>query len=152
MKFVCFEEETKSTNQWGEIIVTTQNVYKGEGTIQFTCYFPFGYGEDEPEDWHNMGIQNQTINTVLKIGGDLPTTFEFSGEGVIGEIQIGTLKITPSLSSFVWNSKTGLVTNDNIPINYTGTSYGTIGPNNITINFTLKPKGTATFTRKPLYY
>lgn len=152
LKFVCFEEETKSTNQWGKIIVTTRNVYKGEGTIQFTCYFPFGYGEEEPKEWHNIGNQNQTISTVLKIGGELPTTFEFSGEGVIGEIQIGALKITPSLSNFVWNSKTGLVINNNIPISYTGTSYGTIGPNDITINFTLQPGGTATFTRKKLYY
>ena len=30
LKFICFDDDRK-------------NIYKGEGTIQFTCYFPFGY-------------------------------------------------------------------------------------------------------------
>jgi hypothetical protein len=62
------------------------------------------------------------------------------------------LKITPTSDTIIWDSKTGLVTNNNIPIKYTGTSYGTVGVKNIAVVFTLQSGGTATFTRKKLYY
>lgn len=139
LKVVCFDKNG-------------QNIYKGEGTIQFTCYFPFGYGEDEIQNWNNTTTENKTISETVPIGGDLPTTFIFTGTDIDGEIQVGNLHITPTSNTIVWDSKTGLVTSDNTPIGYTGISYGTIGPNNITINFTLKPNGTASFTRKKLYY
>ena len=152
LKFICFEEQVESTNEYGEIVYKTENIYKGEGTIQFTCYFPFGYGEDEIETWNNKSLQNKVINEVVVIGGELPTTFIFTGIGIIGEIQIGNLKITPSSNNFCWDSKTGLITDNNIPIGYIGTSYGTIGIEDVTISFTLQPNGSATFTRKKLYY
>jgi hypothetical protein len=70
------------------------------------------------------------------------------------------LNITPTSDTIVWDSKTGLVTNNDVPIKYTGTSYGTIGTldentgeiGKISISFVLKSGGTATFTRKKLYY
>lgn len=155
LKFVCFEEEYMASNSSGKEPTTEirkKNIYKGEGTIQFTCYFPFGYGEAEIKKWDNKTVGKKAIKEVVPIGGELPTTFIFSGVGIDGEIQIGNLKITPTSDTIVWDSKTGLVTSNNVPIKYTGTSYGTVGMESITVAFTLKPNGVATFTRKKLYY
>jgi predicted phage tail component-like protein len=42
LKTICFEEEYTETES-GEEVIKKRNIYKGEGTIQFTCYFPFGW-------------------------------------------------------------------------------------------------------------
>ncbi len=155
LKFICFDEEYTTTTGTGDSAITTtgiRNVYKGEGTIQFTCYFPFGYTEATPWTKTATSVSNLNINESISVGGDIGTTFVFETTGVIGEVEIGDLKITPSQDSFTWNSSTGLVINTNeIPIAYTGTSYGLIGPENINLKFTIKKGCTAELSWKKLY-
>lgn len=159
LKIICFEEEyTVSTGSGEDIVIETKkrNVYKGEGTIQFTCYFPFGYAEeDEYPSWNNTTTQDKVINTNISIGGELPTTFEFSTTGIVGEVEIGNLKIkVTNNESFTWDSKTGLVISNSTdkPIPYTGKSYGTVGPGQVSVKFTLKSEKTASVYWKNLYY
>ena len=147
LKFVCFDNNG-------------QNIYKGEGTIQFTCYFPFGWQEDY-EDWSASSSSNLSVNENISIGGQLPTTFVFTGSGIQGNVKIGDLEITPGVSNFTWDSKTGLVknSNNNQVINYSGTGYGTIGTVNnndeiglVNVSFSLSANGKAILSWKKLYY
>ena len=139
LKYICFEENGV-------------DIYKGEGSIQFTCYFPFGHTEAEPWTKTATSTSDLDINESISVGGDIDTTFVFETTGVVGEVEIGNLKINPSETSFTWNSSTGLVVNtDGTPIAYIGKSYGLIGPDDINLKFTIKRNCTATLSWKKLY-
>ena len=146
LKYICFDDNGT-------------NVYKGEGTIQFICYFPFGWQEDFTTWSAASSILDVDIN--ISIGGQLPTTFVFTGTGIKEKIKIGDLEIIPGASNLTWDSKTGLVKNSdtNNVINYSGTGYGTIGTfnegeenGNVNVSFSLNPGGQATLSWKKLYY
>lgn len=140
LKYVCFDNNGT-------------NIYKGEGTIQFTCYFPFGW-EGDSENWSASSSSAMNVNTNISIGGQLPTTFEFSTTGVTGEVEIGNLKIQVTNKSFTWDSKTGLIISNSTkkPILYTGKSYGTVGTGQVPIKFTIEKGKTASISWKNLYY
>lgn len=139
LKTVCFDDENG------------QRVYKGEGTIQFTCYYPYAHTPTiEKQGFDGRSLDNYTnenksqwseasklaeIHSTGMNKGDLPTTFIFNKIGDIGMDEIfavGDCKITikEECSNLQWDSKTGLVIAEvdtvRRPIKYIGKSYGTI--------------------------
>lgn len=84
MKYVCFDQYNEETGK-------TERVYKGEGSVTFTAYWPYAHtpdfvtttwdyvfvnGEDSPEDWSVacgvpiIGANEQWLES-LDISGDL---------------------------------------------------------------------------------
>lgn len=142
LKTICFEEN-------GE------RIYKGEGTIQFTCYHPFAHtpnltksGEDGrsidsyEEDDYPTKEQWQVASglTEHKDGdnpGDLEAPFVIKTKNdltikVNERFKVGALEITilEEAKNLVWDSKTGLVMGEinevTRVIRTSGHSYGTI--------------------------
>ncbi len=140
LKFICFEEKGA-------------NIYKGEGTIQFTCYFPFGYGEEQIEQIDI--IRGTALTDDFTISTELPTTFVLTAASrniSDGDVfEIGNLKITLKTSgdSLEWDTATGLVKIDGEPAPYIGKSYGTISAGTYTVNRKSYPY---TIKYKSLYY
>ena len=151
LKTICFEDDGA-------------RVYKGEGTIQFTCYYPFAhtptitnqgfdgrilsnYTEElypTKNQWASAsGITDSFVNGDNL--GDLPAPFKVKKSDTtnmntsftVGE---NTITIKESAVDLEWDSKTGLVTSlvdgKRVPISYTGTSYGTLptGSNALILN------------------
>ena len=117
-----------------------RSIYKGDGTITFTCYYPYGESTNE---YHSGS----------KIGGEIPTTFvattnsnidpdtTWTVSGTLNGQTSAFLSVTfpqavtcPTNGSIEWDSNTGLIvtkTSNGVvvaPVNFTGTSYGTIEP------------------------
>ena len=126
-------------------------IYKGEGSVTFTCYDPFSYSDeisyesgiidgDLPTNFiitTNEGINANTIIT-LKNGANGPT---------IGEIKV--LQAIASNKNFTWNGKTGLISCDDGPIKFTGNSMVMIHPDQTPV---LSGISDATFTYRKRYY
>ena len=163
IKFVPFDEVTnKKTNNTTAVVPSEQPtraaVYKGDGTITFTCYYPYG-----------ESINEYYANT--EVGGEIPTTFvakttssisantTWTVSGTLNGRTSALLSVTfpqavtcPTGGSIEWDSNTGLIvtkTSGGIvvaPVNFNGTSYGTIAPGyRVSINM-----GTLTYRRR--YY
>ena len=121
-------------------------VYKGEGAIQFTCYYPFAHTPTidfdgrEISNYNNSNISEWVASSGIgsyEIGqnrGDLPAPFIVESVEVkandkfrVGELEI---IIKEDCTNLKWDSKTGLVVGKineaTRPIRYEGTSYGTI--------------------------
>lgn len=185
IKAICFDEETSEGSR------TLERIYKGEGTIQFTCYLPYAYTpnwcwtiEEGTEDhfitmdidgrlesgYKNNGAYptfNEWIgaaglrDSVLKEGhycnyGDVPAPFTVELDNVPAgtEIVVGSNKITTvsSCSKLKWDSRTGLVLGDNVPIDYVGNSCGAIPADEIGVDFTTTGGDNATLDYKFWYY
>lgn len=149
LKTICFDE-------YNEELEMNQRIYKGEGTIQFTCYHPYA----RTPEVESHGFDGRTIDnyydrysnvkeweaastiTTHKDGmnpGDIPTPFVLEIEGNVSantDLVVGDLKVTilQSCSNLKWDSKNGLITGNveldgkltNIVVQYSGTSYGAI--------------------------
>lgn len=102
MKYLCFEE-------------AGEDVFKGEGSLVFTCYFP--YARSENKDISNPDLTND---------GDIPAPFEVGFQCVDSDLNIRGIQYytnpylpeqfifsTPLLIrsgyEFLWNSQTGLI-------------------------------------------
>lgn len=73
-----------------------EDVYKGEGSIQFTCYYPYAHSSDI----YTGGVNN----------GDLPAPFTLNVNAGTTNFESGTWKISITTESAgKWDSKTGLV-------------------------------------------
>lgn len=122
LKYVCFDNNGT-------------NIYKGEGTIQFTCYFPFGWQEDEDPITIPEKINSDTTYN-LTIDGQIPTTFILSATipSSGATISINNLNITvTSGGDLIWDTSTGLVKINDDLVSYTGDSYGTLEPGTYTV-------------------
>lgn len=142
LKTICFDE-------------SGERIYKGEGTIQFTCYYPFAHtpnltksGKDGRsidnylEDDYPTKEQWQLASGLTKHKdgdnpGDLEAPFVIKTKADLTikaneRLKVGSLEITilEEAKNLVWDSKTGLVTgkiNDvTRVIRTSGRSYGTI--------------------------
>lgn len=143
LKVICFEERG-------------QRVYKGEGSIQFTCYYPYSHSPTLTKDGKdgrsadsysidNYPTKAQWIgaarlskkHTDGNNPGDLEAPFIYKSNGIKifhagDKIQVGALVVTlqEECSSLEWDSKTGLivgVTNQGKRVLKTqGKSYGAI--------------------------
>ena len=119
LKTLCFE-------------INGQREYRGEGTIQFTCYYPFAHtpttksGEDGrslenylEEDYptksgwsEGAGMLEKHVEGINL--GDVPSNFIFKYVGDVAvdtKFVVGNLEITikEACSDLTWDSKTGLV-------------------------------------------
>lgn len=138
LKFVCFEENGA-------------NIYKGEGTIQLTCYYPFGYSTTKKITVPK--IIGTTTTTNMNIETEIPTTFILKANDVSdGDVfEVGNLKITVHKSgNLEWDTLTGLVKIDGEPASYSGKSYGTIDSGNYIIS--RKASYEFSIEYKSLYY
>jgi phage-related protein len=124
IKYLCFEEEVDAEGN-------SIDIYKGEGSIVFTCYFPFARKKQTQEFAGGSGTH------FISIGGQKPTTFKAVCENLgAGQITIGSLTInTGGARTFTWDSSTGLVLANNAPIAYTGVGYGTINVGTTEISY-----------------
>ena len=160
LDFLCFDEDGK-------------RVYKGEGSIQFTCYWPYAHtpnhqtkisarDSDTDTPLQFCGPENTTAGKELQYYpeyygnkdlwgpasgiptgedgnqfatgcnfGDMPAHFKlkYGGEYAANSVfTVGNNSITveTSGSDFVWDSRTGLITSNNIPISYSGDPVATI--------------------------
>ena len=113
---------------------TPELIYKGEGSVTFTCYDPYAYSAEI----------SATINSssAILVGGDLNTVFTISITDTVaanttislkdGNTTIGELQIKETASNLIWNGKTGLVqgtvSNETRPVKFAGNSMVTIPP------------------------
>ena len=140
-----------------------ERIYKGEGTIQFICYYPFAHtpnltksNEDgrslsnyvdalypTKREWQE-GSRLPYVHVDGKNYGDIPAPFIVNQASANSgtTFKVGTCQITiqETCTNFKWDSKTGLVTGKvgsettARPIKYTGKSYGTIPTSGAELN------------------
>lgn len=136
-------EQAAALRDWFDLIVpdsTTHVIFKGEGSVQFTCFDPYAYSTTTTEQTHTAPA---TYNpATISVGGTAPTPFKVvSTDGLSADttIQIQdnsnnvlyfvTLKEACS-GNFEWNSATGMVkgTVNNVtrPLKYTGNGMGNL--------------------------
>lgn len=91
-----------------------ETIYKGEGTVQFTAYWPYSRGKN-PQTYD----ANSTSGIIrCENEGDIPAHFIFTSDGV-DSITVGSNTITGTNITY-WNSKTGIVKNGENVIEYSG--------------------------------
>jgi hypothetical protein len=162
LKTICFDDENG------------KRVYRGEGSVAFTCYYPFArtpdwvWSKDDDgnyiateadgrllesyKDYSNVDEWNDSAIPVLTNTTDVnrgEIEAPFVVEGAQGTVTVGDLTITiPEGVTATWDSMTGLVkdeaTGKLVPVE--GTSYGTIPTGSI------KFEGTGTLKFKYWYY
>lgn len=141
IKTICFDETYTVTTGEGEEAVTktyTQEVYKGEGSVQFTAYWP--YARDISASVYTQSVANGIevpkitdddpdltyVTKIVENEGDIPTTFvlEASGDPKVIKIEIkqGDTPIATIEAENItgWDSKTGIVKSGDNAIYYTG--------------------------------
>ena len=129
IKYLCFDDE--------KLMDGYQRVYKGEGSITFTCYYPFA----RSVVWYG-GTSNDIIGPV---GGDIPTFFELTmdfstsadlqGESMLTALIVNTntIALNPIINVrqgdvITWDSKTGLIKKNGVICPYDGPGIQTLGP------------------------
>ena len=127
LKTLCFDE-------YNEELETNQRIYKGEGTIQFTCYHPYAHTpEIESHGFDGRSIANYyerydnyreweyssgiTTHEDGMNPGDIPAPFVLEVKGDVRantDLVVGDLKVTilQDCSNLKWDSKSGLITGD----------------------------------------
>lgn len=135
---------SSSTRRAAKNLSSLTTIYKGEGTIQLTCYDPFAYS-----------LNAYGANTV--VGGTWPTPFTVISTSALPinttiSVKIGndvkhsiTIK-KATTGTFTWNSATGMVKDSTGPLPFTGNSIGLLQVGN-TYNVTT---GTLTYYNKYL--
>ena len=165
---IALEVDVRDNTFWHQVLdftrrpsvtIPTQVIYKGEGSVQFTCYDPYAYS---PTMTSQILTTPSTYSpTVISVGGTAPTPFKvtthtsLSPEATI-KIQTNnnsvlyfiTIKETTATDSndayFEWDSSTGMIKArmDGIirPIKFIGKSMGTLDvdtiPSIVTENIT----------------
>ena len=125
-------------------------VYKGEGSVQFTAYWP--YCRDNTQQ--TVPFTDDTIT--LPNSGDIPAHFVFEAiaDLEVSEIELGDTVIKGTNITY-WDSKTGIVKSGNDIISYTGDGLYQIPVGGIAAKLTYKqtidPSG-ATFKYYNWYY
>ena len=162
LKYICFDKKT---------LTASERVYKGEGTLQFTCYWPYAHSkqpiprEDETSSpSEDIYYTNGDILAPFKLYDRLGI-YEPIQTDIIYTVQISSDKVewktltTLTISNYAfellnnepyhlfeiqWDSRSGLVTIDSIPVRYIGNSLCVL-PNQSYV------KISSQFTEKPSY-
>lgn len=135
---------------------TTQVIYKGEGTIQFTCFDPYSYDINATSQEYDKD-NNIYTPSVVSVGGECPTPFTVVCEDTLSANT--TITVTDDISTYfivlannetgsvIWDSSTGMVSNgQGQPISFTGNSMGTLTPGTAPVLTTTSTTGTFTFS------
>jgi hypothetical protein len=136
--------------------------YRGEGSVQFTAYWP--YGRNVEECIHNTktttstteGVEVLTKTITLNNDGDIPAHFTFSAEAgaEVSKLQFNSNNNIVTIEGkdvANWDSKTGIVKNSvGDMISYTGDGLYKIPVGSTTVTITYKPILNKTLTLK--YY
>lgn len=134
-------------------------VYNGEGSVQFTAYWPYAREETQTNtaSTNTSGFVRITINNA----GDIPTTFTISASAgaTISQIDItnsdDTITLVPAEDSGVttYNSKTGIMTNQDEDIkSYSGNGVISLPLGETTIEITGTSNKAYTITHDNWYY
>lgn len=147
LKFIPFDQlrnEKSSTNieegfSSDAEVDETVVIYKGEGSIQFTCYDPYAYSL-KGKGWHYTPGQSST-NKDVTVEGTAPSFFkvlsiqENIASGTVISVKDGDnilyqITLEENVDSINWNSRTGIVKgrigNNERPIKFTGNSMGVL--------------------------
>lgn len=88
LSFICFEEDTESKD--------TKRIYKGEGSINFVCYYPYAKTSEEKKELKYYESQINEKNS-RSFGGIFPiVSYEVEGEATKIENIIGKTTISGS--------------------------------------------------------
>ena len=131
------EEDIEETNT--ETASTTHVVFKGEGTVQFTCYDPYAYALSTTKQTYaqSNGIWGYNI-TPLEVKGTAPSTFKVTSDGTVNADTVITIKDSNNVALYTitlkedatnkltWDSATGMVKSATKPIHYIGQGMGTL--------------------------
>lgn len=141
IKYICFEDESLTDGY--------KRVYKGEGSITFTCYHPFA---------RSAGYYGGTSSgTITPVGGSAPTPFEltidFSGSTDLASgstltsltVNSNTITLSPAISvkkndKVTWDSKTGIVKKGTEVCSYSGQGVQYLSPGS---SVSISAKGTS---------
>lgn len=126
-------------------------VYKGEGSIQFTAYWP--YCRDNIQQTIPF---TTAANITLPNSGDIPANFVFEANAnlEVSQIEVGSTVIQGTNITY-WNSKTGIIKSDDEIISYTGDGLYQIPVGGVTAKLTYKTganPSSATFKYYNWYY
>lgn len=126
-------------------------IYKGEGSVQFTAYWP--YCRDNTQQ--NISFTT-AANITLPNSGDIPAHFVFEANEdlEVSQIEVGPTVIQGTNITY-WNSKTGIIKSDDEIISYTGDGLYQIPVGGVTAKLTYKTganPSSATFTYYNWYY
>lgn len=140
-KYIPFDQYEHSSNNTDAAISTTSNdsvlIYKGEGSVTFTCYDPYAYSDEI--------TASISSNTSVTVEGDLPTNFTINflnsitanttitlrDISVNPNVVVGEITLIEGGNGVVWNGRTGLISGSNGPLKFTGNSMVMIEPGSI---------------------
>lgn len=124
-----------------------EEVYKGEGSVQFTAYWPYGRDKTTTIIKEVDVKDEETTTTTLSLTniGDIPAHFIFSAnpELEVSKIKFGSIEISGK-DITDWNSKIGIIKSDGTIISYTGDGLYQIPVNGVTVEITHKLTDNAT--------
>lgn len=141
IKYLCFDDKSLKDGY--------QRIYKGEGSITFTCYHPFA----RSAGWHG----GSSSGTIAPVGGTAPTPFELtvdfsnstdlqSGSELSSlTVNSNTITLSPAISVkkgdiVVWDSKVGIVKKGSEVCSYSGQGIQTLAPGS---SVSISAKGTS---------
>lgn len=132
------------------------NVYKGEGSVTFTCYDPYGYSKTQ----YSKNLKNGALTSTISGEVDTPFRLEVSGrsssdiitlyDNSLGAVaSITLLSAVASGTDVVWDSKTGMVSDGTGPLNFSGNSMVNLS---VGSKYTVKVNGNTTSSNAIIYY
>ena len=125
-KYICFDEPdiperpSNIVNMGTAASQTTHVIYKGEGSVQFTCYDPFAYALTPTTQTYSTSAGTYSP-TSITVGGTAPTPFTItcaagapSGATIAmndnNSNVLGFITLQEAVASNLeWNSNTGMV-------------------------------------------
>ena len=165
-KFLPFDERIEkfwsnnTTKTAPEVSDGTIVIYKGEGSVQFTCYYPYGRSVNPTSQIYSTSGGGSYTPSTVGVIGELPTSFKvMASGGVVANDWISVTDgqntytitfpeaISLSNDSIEWDSSTGLVkiVSTGRAVKFKGNSMGTI-LNNSTPVITSNISGSVTLT------
>jgi phage-related protein len=148
IKYICFEDASLEDS--------FNRIYKGEGSITFTCYFPFArsvetYGGTSGSEIPPVG---GNIPTPFKLTIDFSNSTDLTSDSKLSSFTVNSNTITfePAINVeknlvIVWDSKVGLVKKGNAICPYSGQGTMNLEPGS---NVLISAKGTSLGNRYDL--
>lgn len=118
-------EDAIVLNDYIELIEDIQLIYKGEGSIQFTCYDPFAYSIDAYYAGTEVGGNYPTSFTVIVINGAAANSTISIMED---NNPVYSITLKQGSNIIKWDSATGMVSGIGGALPFVGNSMGTLKP------------------------